>query len=446
MYKLRYLALLAFVLVVVLLPGKGAAQAQAPVYEVHLDRGVTPAAAGHAIRALREATAADATALVVVVSGDGGVLRAAWSLARELQNAQVPVVVWLGPGPVEAGAAGALLVAAADVAAVAPGATAGFALPLAQTPAGFSTQTQQLVRDEIVRELSGWQREHGRNVEWIERAARSGAIVDGEAGLAMEPPVFDTVVATHEDLLTTLTNRQVPVAPGGTQTLQTLGAPVVQVRPTLLESLAQTLALPTVAFLCFVLGAIALYLEFANPGTSVPGVAGGALVLAALYGFVQVEARPLAVLLLAAGLVLVGLEHIVLSHGGLTLAGVLLLVGGGLYLIDPARAPGLGVSPWVIAGSGLMLGMAALGLFAVAARTRVQRPTTGTGALVGQVAEVRRALDPEGMVFIAGALWSAWTDQGPLLPGELVEVAGVENLRLYVRRLNPEAQVVETEG
>jgi membrane-bound serine protease (ClpP class) len=71
-------------------------------------------------------------------------------------------------------------------------------------------------------------------------------------------------------------------------------------------------------------------------------------------------------------------------------------------------------------------------------RVRGRPPATGREALVGQIAEVRRAIDPEGMVYVGGALWSAWSDEGPLPAGELVEVAGIENLRLYVRRLDRE--------
>ncbi len=51
-------------------------------------------------------------------------------------------------------------------------------------------------------------------------------------------------------------------------------------------------------------------------------------------------------------------------------------------------------------------------------------------------AEVRRLLAPEGYVFVNGALWSAWTDQSPLQPGELVEVVAVDGLRLFVRPLS----------
>jgi membrane-bound serine protease (ClpP class) len=77
-------------------------------------------------------------------------------------------------------------------------------------------------------------------------------------------------------------------------------------------------------------------------------------------------------------------------------------------------------------------------LVTLAVRLRQREPVTGKGALIGQIGEVRRALDPEGQVFVAGALWSAWSDDGPVPVGELVEVADLENLRLYVRRLVPE--------
>ena len=443
----RYKRLWLFALVVLFTALSGssvlAAQVRQPVYEVSLGRGITPPAVDLARRALREASAADASVLIIRVGSGGGVLDAAWDLAHEINNADVPVVVWVGPGPVAGGPAGALLLAAADVAAMAPGSTVGFAQPLARTASGFSLQTQQLLVDDVAQELTSWQRARGRNAEWIERAARSGALIDAERARGLDPPLIDLVAATPEELTTALVGREVSVADGPARQLDTLGAPSVTVRPTLVESLTQWLAVPTVAFVLFVLGAIAIYLELANPGVGVPGVSGGVLLIAALYGFVQAEVRPLAVLLLVVALILVGLEHMVLSHGGLTLAGAILLVFGALWLVDPARAPGLGVAPFSIVGTTLILVAAAAGLVVLAVRIRDRQPATGSEALIGQIAEVRRPLDPEGMVFVAGALWLAWTDQGPLVTGELVEVAGIENLRLYVRKVEREMSALD---
>jgi membrane-bound serine protease (ClpP class) len=421
-------------------------QGRAPVYEVKLDRGITAPAATLVRRAIREATAAEAAALIVGIDGGGGVLAPAWALARELDAATPPVVVWIGPGRVDGGAGGALLLAASDVAAMAPGARVGFAAPLVETPAGFSLATQRLVVDDVVKEAGGWQRAHARNVEWIERAVRSGAAIDAERAREADPPVIDLVAATEEELRASLSGRRISGADGSARTLEVRGAPVLVVEPTLLESLAQLLAIPTVAFVLFVLGAIAVYLELTNPGIGVPGVTGAVLVVAAFYGFYQAEVRPLAVLMLVAGLVLVGLEHLVMSHGGLTIGGVILLVLGALWLVDPSRAPGLGVAPVAIVGMAGLLVSAVVALVAAAVRVRDRQPATGSAALIGQIAEVRRPLDPEGMVYVAGALWSAWSDDGPIGTGELVEVAGIENLRLYVRRLDRELGSLDTQG
>ena len=73
------------------------AQARGQIFEVDLARGVTPPAVQFVRRAIREATAADATALLIVVRSGAGVVEPAWSLARDLEAAEVPVVVWFGP-------------------------------------------------------------------------------------------------------------------------------------------------------------------------------------------------------------------------------------------------------------------------------------------------------------------------------------------------------------
>ncbi len=412
------------------------AQVPRPVYYVTVEHGLTEPAAGLVRRALRAAEAADATALIIELRGAGS-LRTAWPLAREVANADVPVVAYIAPRGAQSGPVGTLLISAAHVAAMAPGTSVGFEAPLVDMPAHFSAATQQLLVDDAVKQLTSWARARERNAEWVEQAARNGAIIDAERAQQDTPSVID-LVAAEDELLTSLQGRQVSLADGTQRSIGTLGARVVRVAPTAWEQLLQLLAVPTVAFLLFVVGGIAIYLEFATPGIGVPGVTGALLVFAALGGFMLGEVRPLAVLLLAGGLVLVGLEHVVMSHGGLTVAGLVLLVLGALYLVDPARSPGLDVSYLAIGAVAVMLGTAALALVTIAMRVRANGPVTGQEALIGQIAEVRRVIAPEGMVFVNGALWSAWSDQGPFGIGEFVRIAGVEGLRLYVQRFEAE--------
>ena len=64
---------------------------------------------------------------------------------------------------------------------------------------------------------------------------------------------------------------------------------------------------------------------------------------------------------------------------------------------------------------------------------------TGSEELVGARAEVRTSLDPEGQVWIEGALWRARLagDGGPLRPGDRVTVEAVDGLTLKVRPAPP---------
>jgi membrane-bound serine protease (ClpP class) len=54
--------------------------------------------------------------------------------------------------------------------------------------------------------------------------------------------------------------------------------------------------------------------------------------------------------------------------------------------------------------------------------------------MIGQVALVKVALEPQGMVLVEGELWKAILDEGSASAGEEVVVKKVDNLKLYVTR------------
>ncbi len=73
---------------------------------------------------------------------------------------------------------------------------------------------------------------------------------------------------------------------------------------------------------------------------------------------------------------------------------------------------------------------------------------TGTEELIGASAEARTPLDPEGQVWIEGALWRARLigDGGPLRPGDRVTVEAVEGLTLIVSPVPTPAPAEEGAG
>jgi membrane-bound ClpP family serine protease len=66
-------------------------------------------------------------------------------------------------------------------------------------------------------------------------------------------------------------------------------------------------------------------------------------------------------------------------------------------------------------------------------RSRKARPSTGRESLAGRLAYARTDIAPEGMVFVEGELWHAYTEGGAIPSGRPVRVVATEGLKLRVR-------------
>jgi membrane-bound serine protease (ClpP class) len=121
------------------------------------------------------------------------------------------------------------------------------------------------------------------------------------------------------------------------------------------------------------------------------------------------------------------------AHAPTTILGLLgvgALVGAGFAWRDAGHD--LPVAAIVAAGVILAAFIVFASRKALAAH-RDEPVRTGSEELVGSVGEVREPLDPEGQVFIAGALWKArTTGGGEAKLGNRVRVRSVDGLTLEV--------------
>jgi membrane-bound serine protease (ClpP class) len=132
------------------------------------------------------------------------------------------------------------------------------------------------------------------------------------------------------------------------------------------------------------------------------------------------------------------LAELLLSTGGVlaALGAAGLIAGGVLALTADADSS---ASDW--AGPALItLGvLSAISFYFISRKVleahREQPVRAGHEELIGAPAEVRASLDPEGQVWIEGALWRARLagDGAPLRPGDRVTVEAIEGLTLVVR-------------
>lgn len=143
------------------------------------------------------------------------------------------------------------------------------------------------------------------------------------------------------------------------------------------------------------------------------------------------------VLIALLGVALLMAELLLPTGGVLALLGVIGLVGGGVIALtaesDASAADWAGPA---LVTLGILSGIS----FYVVTRKvlsahRDQPVRAGHEELIGAAAEVRSSLDPEGQVWIEGALWRARLaeDRGPLRPGDRVTVEAIEGLTLLVR-------------
>jgi membrane-bound serine protease (ClpP class) len=132
------------------------------------------------------------------------------------------------------------------------------------------------------------------------------------------------------------------------------------------------------------------------------------------------------------------LAELLLPTGGVLAAlGALGLIAAGVVALTVDADSS--ASDW--AGPGLItLGVLSLGTAYVVGRKvlaahRDEPVRTGSEELIGAAAEARTPLDPEGQVWVEGALWRARLagSGGPVRPGDRVMIESVDGLTLTVR-------------
>ena len=151
----------------------------------------------------------------------------------------------------------------------------------------------------------------------------------------------------------------------------------------------------------------------------------------------------LAIALLALALVLFIAE----AHAPTTVLGLLVvaaLVGAGFAWRDAGHD--LPVAAIVVAGV-ILAGFVVFASRKALAAHRDEPVRTGSEELVGSVGEVREPLDPEGQIFVQGALWKARaTGADQIGLGTRVRVKAVDGLTLEVQPVADQDQATVEKG
>jgi membrane-bound serine protease (ClpP class) len=432
-FLLRLIALLAWLLLVLVTTPS---QAKAYIH-TRIEGVINPIKVRQLSRAIERGQHEHAEFLLVALDTPGGLVVSMQEIVTALTNAPLPVVGFVEPESAQASSAGAFILLATDVAAMVPSTRVGAAHPVAEGKS-LDNVMDQKATSSLAALAKSLALRRGRATAKAESMVRESASYTAEEAQAAR--LVELVVANESHLLQVLDGRE--VQPG--RALHTRGLARVDVRPTSVERLLDTLAGPTLAALFLSLGSLAILYEFASPGIGAGGAVGALLLVLGLLGSSVVPLTLSGVVLLAIGLVAIALEFKVPTHGILGGTGLVATVLGALLLVDPSayfgavqRVRMAAVVPIVVSAAfGLIL------LVRVVRRALRAPPVTGCDTLVGRQGKVctaSRSGAPErdGQVFVDGARWRAYAENSEIYPGDVVEVVAVsrEPTRLLVRRI-----------
>lgn len=400
-----------------------------------IDRQVT----GYLEDVLDKAEADGADLIAVELDTPGGLGVSADQLIDLVVGSQVPVLAYVPPSS-RASGAGAVIGQAAHILAMSPVSRTGAADPVDLR--GDAADQDLAARLAELAELRG-RSPHFAAAEQVLTILAPGAdpgdIPDGLIGEsddivalsaqeALDGGYVDIVEPGLNGVLERLSGYEV-VAGGETRTLRIDGE-TAEIRFNsmgLVPRTLHTVANPTLAYLLLVGGGLALAFEIFQPGFGVAGVSGLVLAGLGVYGLAVLGVNWLAFALAALGLVLLAVDLAVAGLGALTAGGTLALGAGSVLMFDGPAV--LRPSPWVLA----LVVLSTVAYFVVVLTTVLRAQGTqaisGAEGLIGQTGVVRSMLNPEGHVYVRGALWRARApdEAGRLKTGTPVRVLGLND-------------------
>jgi len=396
------------------------------VYRMVIDGAIGTVTNDRIKEAIDLAEENNAALIVIFLDTPGGFTKPTWTICKNILNSAVPICMYIAPSGARAGSAGVYMTYASHFAAMAPSTNIGAAYPVSGSGEEIDSVMNEKITNDAVAQIRAAAEKRGRNAEWAEKAVReSVSITDNEA---LELNVIDIRADNLDDLLDKLEGKETDV-PMGNVVMKLKDARTIEIKISFVHRILELITTPDIAFILFSIGGLGIVLELYNPGAILPGVVGAISLILAFYAFQTLPINYAGLALIMLGVILFIAEIKVISHGLLTIGGIISLFLGGLMLIDtvdPSMKISLSILITVVACIGVIV-IIATWLVIKAARNR---PFIGQEGMAGKIAVVKK----DGFVYVNGALWKM-SSEDQLEIGDKVEVVSVDNMVLIVKKI-----------
>jgi membrane-bound serine protease (ClpP class) len=400
---------------------------------VRLSGVVNPPKARWVSGAIERAEREGARFVVISLDTPGGLVTSMQEICNSIANSPVPVVGYVEPRGAQATSAGAFILLATDVAAMAPSTRVGAAHPV-----GSGEKLDEVMDAKATNSLASLARSlairRWRPPDWAESMVRESRSFTEEE--AMRAGGIELVAADVGELVQKLDGFKIaPPAERAkastTPVISTGGAVGISVPMPWHWRLLDVLADPTLAALLLSLGVMAVLYELSSPGIGMGGIVG---VICTVLGLLGASVLPLelgGIVLALVGFVAIAVDIKAQTHGMLAAGGVVALVLGAMALIDPNQYFGVAqhvdwrlFAPVIVVLVALLVGLARL-----ARRALAGAPQLGLEAMAGRIGRAKETFGQHadgfhGTVFVDGARWAA-VSQSAIADGDEIEVTKV---------------------
>jgi membrane-bound serine protease (ClpP class) len=286
------------------------------------------------------------------------------------------------------------------------------------------------VENDAVAYVRGIADKRGRNADWVEKAVRKSESITAEEALKLK--VIDFVATDLKSLLEQIDGKEVTLLTGK-KIVRTKDVIINEKKMDTRQRILAAISDPNIAYILFLVGLAGLYFEFAHPGVILPGVVGGISLILAFFALQTLPVNYAGVLLILFGIILFIAEIKVISHGLLTVGGIISLILGSLLLFE-SPDPALRVSWSVMIPTLTIICLFFAGIIALVLKAQMRKKLTGKEGMIGEEGRAVTDVYETGKVFIKGEYWNASSDT-PVEKGRRVRISKVEGLIIKIEEI-----------
>jgi membrane-bound serine protease (ClpP class) len=418
--------LLAALVAAVAVPAAGSTPAvsQPRVLAIHFSQEVNPVTQTWLNHELDRAQKDHYDAAVILLDTPGGLedsMRKIVQKELSVSAAGTPVIVYVSPEGARAASAGVWISQAADLLAMAPNTNIGSSTPINGSGSNIGSDLRRKIINDSAASLRGLAASHKRNAAWADKAVRVASNLTAAEALKMN--VIDTIAPTLPRLLDKVNGWK--TVPAG-HVLHTKNAEIVETSPGFFTRFLSTILDPNLLSLLFLAGIVGIGFEIFHPGVVLPGALGAVALLLALFGLAVLPTSWTGLGLVLLGILLLGLDTYLPSHGALTVSGLIALGFGLATLFHDSSGLYTTSLPLVLTLTIVIGGLWAWAI-SKAIAVRRQPVLAGPEEIIGMQGVVREG----GLVQVHGELWKVRAAE-PLRTGQRVQVDELDGLTLHV--------------